>query len=247
MVRLADERRELARLQDQLRRQDREIFECNEALHAPRGKQVNEAERDRLLEDVEKSHRRKRFVAEQIEAAELRVTAAENALKADGVARVRAKVDLLASERVSNARNLYAAIEMAVGLLRTDDVLYDKVLNCFSGHDALQTGLTSSEASVAMRRSLLQHDVERLFEILLDPTEWKGNRPIIAQPSRLVSNIDWQRTFLLRAMDERIQAIGTGAALHKPPDPTVTAAQIANDDLAARRHAQHMRDLGAAA
>jgi hypothetical protein len=209
-----DIKKKIEDFEAEIAKTDAEILGANELLHGGwRAQSKDPSAMERIAEDIERLHRRKKMQETVCTGAVAELEAVERQITADQILRVRADVDRLMAARTATARNITAVCFQLAAMVREVDAIGDQVKNLFS-HDRKQTGLTANEVAGRINRSPLQWGIDEILSQQLDPALWKSERPIFGiqgnLEEKMAEAIDVERRGLLSSMDMIVEQFAAG-------------------------------------
>ena len=193
---------------------DAEITGANEMLHGGwRAQSKDPSAMERVAEDIERLHRRKKMQEALLNGAAAELESVERQIIADQILSVRAEVDRLMAHRTATARNITATCFQLVAMIKEIDVVGDEAKRLFS-LERKQTGLTINEIGSRINRKSLQGFIEEIFASQLPKTMWDTERPILGYRDNLelkmADAIDQERRAVLSGMDMILEQFAAG-------------------------------------
>lgn len=193
---------------------DAEIEGANALLHGGwRAQSKDLSSMERVAEDIERLHRRKKMQEALLTGATEELEAMQRQITADQILSVRAEVDRLMAQRTATARNITATCFQLAAMIKEIDVVGDEVKRLF-GKDRSQTGLTINEIGNRINRKSLQGYVEEILASQLPKTMWDTERPIFGYRDNLelkmAEAIDGERRATLSSMDMILEQFAAG-------------------------------------
>jgi uncharacterized coiled-coil protein SlyX len=211
-----DIQKKIADFEAEIAKTEAEIEGANDLLHGGwRTNAKDPAQMERVAEDIERLHRRKKMTEALRDGAASELEAVQRQIIADQILSVRAEVDRLMAMRTATARNITAVCFQLAAMIKEVNMVGEQVKQLFK-HDRMESGLTGNEVGAMVNRDVRLHWlVSEILEQQLPPELWPAERPVFGFRDnleiKLSDAIDGERRSLLASMDLRLEQFAAGA------------------------------------